>query len=315
MSAKFSLTPLQWAAIGGSLGICLLGGAGLFVLSGKVSDAEAALEAQANDYRGLVGSAVFPSNENAKVLKENNLAEKQALDVAEKRLRAEGSGLDKIAEQDPIAFKQAISDQLDKLRAAAAKNNVKIEAAAADFGFSAYRSGRPSGGPATKVLGKQLFGISEVATALINAKVFAITAVRRTMDEDKPGSPSAAASASPEALRAVIAPSDDKLYTVYPLEFEFTGTEASLREVLDSLSQSQAIFVTRFLTVSSLRTTAPALAQLVTDSQQTNDKGKRRTFIVAMGGEAVHVRLRVDLIDWEAVAPAKAAPAGGHRGR
>ena len=306
MSAKVSLTTLQWVAVGGAVGILLLGGAGLVVLSGKLSDAQAALEQQANDYKGLVGRRTFPNKENIETLKANDEAIQQALAVAEKRLRAEDSDLGSIREQDPIEFKQAIANQLDKLKAAAAKNNVKIEPAASDLGFGAYRSGRPSGAPATKVLGKQLFAIREITTALINAHVASITAVRRTMDEDKPGTPSASGQASPEFLRAVIAPSDDRLYTVYPIEVEFTGTEASLRDTLAALSDDKAIFVPRFLTAASLRTAAPALAQLATDSQQTNDKGKRRTFIVAMGGEMLHVRLRIDLIDWDATPP----PAG-----
>ncbi len=268
MSSKVSLTPLQWIAIGGAVGIVILGGVGLFLLAGKVSDAQAALEQQSSEYKGLVGRRTFPSPENIEVLKANNQALKQAMAVAEKRLRAEDSALPKIEEQDPIDFKQAIADQLDKLKADAAKNGVRIEAPAADFGFSAYRSGRPSGRPATKILGKQLFAVQQVATALINAHVGAIAAVRRTMDEDNPGTPSTQGQSGPEFLRAAIAPSQDRLYTAYPLEVEFIGTEASLRDALAALSQNSAIFVPRFLTISSLRTSAPVLAQLETDSLQ-----------------------------------------------
>ncbi|SDU10332.1 hypothetical protein SAMN05444156_1972 [Verrucomicrobium sp. GAS474] len=305
MSAKVSLTPLQWIAAGGALGIALLGGAGLFVLSGKLGDAQAALEQQSSEYKGLVGRRTFPNEQNIATLKANNEAVKQAVAVAEKRLRGDDSELAKITEQDPIAFKEVIAAQVEKIRQAAAKGGVKIEPAANEFAFAAYKSGKPSGAPATKVLAKQLFAIREISTALIDSHIAAITAVRRTMDEDKPGNPSTLGSSSPEALHGVITPSDDHLYTVYPVEFEFTGTERSLRDALAALSQNGAIFVPRYLTVSSLRATAPALNQLETDSQQTNDKGKRRTFIVAMGGEMVHVRLRVDLIDWDGGAAPK----------
>jgi len=302
---KSSLTRLQWTALIGFVVIGLLGGVGLWLLSGKVDAAQDALHQKESELKKLAGDRYFPGQANTDALQKNNQALQAALDVLQQRLLAPGNQLAQVAEKNPVVFKQELADQIHALTDLAAKNNVQIEPTAVDFGFAIYQNNNPSEA-ATRILGKQLIGIREATTALLNAKISSLIAVRRSFDERSGAAPAAAPGAGNEALRARIVAPAGGFYTVYPLEFEFNGSELALRNFLSALTVSPYVLVTRSVTLNSLRATPPHLDDVV---HAIPAEGRKPSFVMVMGDDEVHARVRVDLIDWTGGSAAAAAPA------
>jgi hypothetical protein len=298
---KSSLTRLQWTALIGFVVIGLLGGVGLWLLSGKVDAAQDALHQKEAELKKLTGDRYFPGPANTEALQKDNQALQAALDVLQQRLLAPGNPLAQVAEKNPVVFKQELADQIHALTELAAKNNVHIEPTAVDFGFALYQNTNPSEA-ATRILGKQMIGIREAVTALLNAKVSSLIAVRRSFDERSGEAPAASGTAS-EALHARIVSPAGGFYTVYPLELEFNGSEAALRGFLSALTVSPYVLVTRSVTLNSLRTTPPHLDDVV---HAIPTEGRKPSFVMVMGDDEVHARVRVDLIDWTG-GPAAAA--------
>jgi len=313
---KPSLTLIQWIALVGMIVIGLLGGGGIWFLSQKLNDAQGAVQTEDSQLRKLTGERYLPSAENIEALEGNNKVLQAAIDLLQQRLQSPGNKLDDVKEQNPVLFKQQLAETLRSLSDLAVKNNVRVDPGVANFGFSNYQNNNPTE-PATRVLGKQLVGIQEVLTELFKVRVTSLNAVRRTFDENGPGSmPGGAQSAAPggsgagagsEALRARIITSGGGFYTVYPLEFEFTGSEETLRDFLSSLGTSPYVLITRFVVVNSVRANPPRLDDL---AHTLDGLTKKPTFVVAMGHDDVHVRIRIDLIDWTG-APASKEAAGG----
>ncbi len=292
------LTRIQWIAIAGMAAIGLLGGGGLFYLSQQLGQAQDALQSKVGDLQKLTGARYFPSQANIDALEKNNQALSQALDVLNQKLLAPGNVLAQVAEKNPVVFKQELSEKIHSLTDLAAKDAVRIDPAASYFGFTTYQNNNPSD-RATRILGKQLIGISEVASALFGAKVSSLDALRRTFDENGAAPTlSSGGGAGTEALHAKISTPENGLYTAYPLEVEFTGSEESLRNFLANLSNSTYVLVPRALYISSKRTAPPRIDDLVNEIQAIAAGKKPPTFVVAMGNEDLHVRARIDLIDW-----------------
>ncbi len=185
----------------------------------------------------------------------------------------------------------------------AAKNSIQIDPAAANFGFAIYQNNNPTQ-KATRILGRQFTGIKAVASILFDARISRLQAVRRTFDENGPGTPPAGGGS--EALRSKIATLGDGLYTVYPLEFEFTGSEDSLQTALGNLAASPYVLIPRFLVVTSKRTAPVRIDDLARSLQGGAEGQKKQTFLVAMGDEEIHVRIRIDLVEWTGETTAKA---------
>lgn len=303
------LSPLHWIALGGLVVIGLLGGGGIFLLSGKLDAARTDISTKAGQLGKLTGDRYYPSQANIDALSKGNDALGQALDVLKQKLLAPGNKLAQVVEKNPVVFKQELAEQIRSLSDLAAKDGVRIDANASYFGFSVYQNNNPSD-KGTRILGKQLLGIGEVATALFNAKISSLDAVRRTFDENPSaaGAAGGGTGASTESLRGKIVTPDNGLYTVYPFEFEFTGSEESLRAFLSNLSGSPYVLIPRLLYIGSKRPSPPRVDELSTSVQSLGAGKKPPTFVVAMGNDDIHVRARIDLIDWtgqKEAAPAK----------
>ena len=317
---KPALTLIQWIALVGMVVIGLLGGTGIWFISQKLNDAQGAVQTEDSQLRKLLGERYLPSAENIGALEGNNKVLQAAIDLLQQRLQAPGNKLGDVKEQNPVLFKQQLAETLRSLSDLAVKNNVRIDPGVANFGFSNYQNNNPTE-PATRVLGKQLIGIQEVLTELFKVRVTSLNAVRRTFDENGPGSMPGGASPQPspggggpgagsEALRARIITSGAGFYTVYPLEFEFTGSEEALRDFISGLGTSPYVLITRFVVVNSVRANPPRLDDL---AHTLDGLTKKPTFVVAMGHDDVHVRIRIDLIDWTGASASKEA-AGGKAG-
>ena len=307
------ISPLQWVAIGGLVLIGLLGGGGIFYLSGQLGQAQDTIAAKASALGKLTGDRYYPSQANIDVLTKSNDALSQALDLLKQKLLAPGNKLGQVGEKNPVVFKQELAEQIRSLADLAAKNGVRVDPGASYFGFSVYQNNNPSD-KGTRILGKQLLGIGEVASALFNAKVSSLDAVRRTFDENPgavPPPPTGGGGGGPggatESLRGKIVTPEGGLYSVYPLEVEFTGSEESLRNFLTNLSGSPYVLIPRLLYISSKRPSPPRIDELAASVQSLSSGKKAPTFVVAMGNDDLHVRARIDLVDW--LGQKEAAPA------
>ncbi|MDE1171144.1 MAG: Amuc_1100 family pilus-like protein [Verrucomicrobium sp.] len=292
---KTALNRTQTAVLTGMAAIAVLGGAGLWYLSGQVGAVREEIDQQSGTLQQLAGGRYYPSAQNVEALKKNNAALEAALGEIRQRLQGGAKELNGAVEKNAVVFKQEMADRLKKLREEAAHNGVRIDPAAADFGFSMYRNANPSDS-STGMLGRQLLGIEAVSDALFRARVSSLDAVRRTQDENGDGQ-----AKGPEAIPLRVTPLPGGTYTLYPLEFEFTGTEDAVREGLANLAASPLFLVPRALTVTSRRASPPRTDDLA-KSVQTLEK--KPSFLIALGNEEIRVRARIDLVDWTEGAPA-----------
>ncbi len=90
---KSSLSRLQWIALIGAVAVVLLGGGGVWYLSGLLDQAQAAIDTQAGDLTRLVKRPNFPSQENIDALEQNNRVLEDGLEAATQRLKAPGNKL------------------------------------------------------------------------------------------------------------------------------------------------------------------------------------------------------------------------------
>ncbi len=301
--------------------ILLLGGGAWYYLSGQLQTAQQDVSNAKTDFDRLSiakfgNESIVVSPTASQTLQGNiTLLTGELSPLIQSKLLGKDNKLASISNKDPVTWKHELDDDVAKLAAAAKLHNVAIKPSFY-FGFSYYLSRSP-GDQQTAVLSKQLLSIDQISTILINAPVKSISYVRRTYEEDRPtggnGAPNntfnQAASSDPDRLGgfSVAAPGD--VYEDYPFEFEFDVAPENLRTVMDELLKSPYVFVVRTLTI---RNDHPDSAH-VTDLQKiagtpspsnldtpgatastTSTKGPQFLF----GSALLHVRARIDLIDW-----------------
>jgi len=268
---------------------------------------------------------VSPSN--GKTLQSNiDLLKAQLDPLIETKLLAKENKLRSIDKEDPVAWKHDLDEDVRGLNNAAKLHGVTLPPNFY-FGFSRYLSQSPND-QQTAVLSKQLLGVEQLATILINAPVKSILAIRRTYEED-PHTGAGNESGSTTELGhlggyAVNAPGNT--YTAYPFEVDFETNSENLRTVIDNLIQSPYVFVLRTLSVESSIPQSPQLNDLdklarpptvapsVSDSSPGEvaaappTKGPQFLF----GNSALKIRARIDMIEWKAevsqATPAQAGP-------
>jgi hypothetical protein len=205
------------------------------------------------------------------------------------------------------------------------------------YGFSRYLTTNPNQ-DATVVLERQQLAIGAISDILINAPVRGIVSVERTYEEDAqvPGDsgfmPPPSKGSSQLAGHSV--DSAGGVYTAYPFEFEFDTDTESLRTVVNQLLQSDYVFVIRSVMVQNVKLESPTktgLAQMVGSrdlAPPTSIINSSPGAVAAaapaaptvglqylFGDEALHVRMRIDLIDWHGIAQPGAAATGNGRNR
>ncbi len=155
-----------------------------------------------------------------------------------------------------MAWKHDLDDEVHRLNAAAKVHNVTVPSNYY-FGFSRYLNQSP-GDEQTAVLSKQLMGIEQISTILINASVKNISVIRRSYEED-PHSAGGGGGSATDTDRfnglAVTAPAS--AYIAYPFEFDFETTSENLRPIINGLIQSPYLFVVRSITVQSSELVRP----------------------------------------------------------
>ena len=126
--------------------------------------------------------------------------------------------------------------------------------------FSSYQGQSPRD-EQTGVLSKQLLGVDQLTTILINANVASITTIGRTYEEDS-HTVGARDVDSGEHLAGFSITTPGNVYTTYPFELDFETTPENLRPVINNLIQAPYVFVIRAISVESTNPNSPAISDL-----------------------------------------------------
>lgn len=311
----FKLSKFEIGMIAAFVVVTGAGIGGYIYTSGLVEAAKADLANANGELQKLVKQRYLPSESNIKTL-EGNIATLQAAikPIEEQILKSPENKLGQIQAQNPVTWKNSDLDQTVQRLTALSKARRVTLPADYYFGFSRYQKTNPSE-QATLILGKQLYGIEQLATKLFESgdggSIVALRSIRRTFDEDGAGAQNAGGGEGSEALRGTSLLGAGKLYRIYPFEVEFVGTTNGLRTYLNSLFKTPVLFVVRSLQVTNSKIESPKVGDL---GKGSNEKAGR-DFI--FGGEQITVLMRVDMIEWlgtqgaEAAAAATAKPAQG----
>ena len=307
--------------------IGLLGGGAWWYLSGQLTTAQADVSAAASDFEKYSSKEVYlPTSTNEKTLQSDIDLVKGVLDpLIQSKLQSTNNKILSVTKEDTVAWKHDLDDRVTRLNAAAKLHGVTVPPNFY-YSFSRYLNTNP-GDEKTVVLTKQLLGIEEIANILINAPVKGIQTVRRTYEEDESSGNTNGTNASrtdKDGLGGHAMSTGDGTYTDYPFEIEFEATSDTLRKVVNDLLQSPYVFVIRIVTIQNSRLTSPQISDLdrlagpsnsasVADSSPgavaANAKSVQGPQFL-FGGETLHVKLRISMIEWKGVA-AETAPASG----
>ena len=307
--------------------VAFLGGGAWWYLSGQLDTAKQNLSTVASDFEKYSSKEVYlPTNPNEKILQANNDLVKGVLDpLIHNKLESSNNKIFSVVKQDPVAWKHDLDDRVSRLNAAAKVHGVAVPANFY-YGFSRYLNTNP-GDEKTVDLTKQLLGIEQIANTMINASVKGIQTVRRSYNEDDAsGANGRGARSDKDYLGVRSINVDGGVYTTYPFEFEFEATTDSLRKVANDLVQSPYVFVIRNVTIQNSKLTSPQLDDLdkMAGGQQpppdasfpgaTADAAKStRGPQFLFGGETLHIKVRIDMVEWKGIAAAETTSSGRPR--
>jgi hypothetical protein len=305
--------------------IGLLGGGAWYYLSTQLSNAQTAATSASSSFNTAISKGYYPSAANEKILQEDNDTIKAQLDpVIAAKLQAPDNKLGAVQQVNPVDWKRDLDSRVSALTTLAKAHAVNVPANFY-YGFSRYLNQQP-GDEATAVLGKQLLGIEQVTSILMDSPVKSIHSIKRTYEEDalNGGTSTTGLSslkADPDQLvgSALHAPND--LYISYPFEFDFECTTETFRKVIDGLMNSPYVFVIRSLDIENTHPDSPKISDLDTLSGANNPAqsaaldtpGATAASAPAIGpqflfgAETLHVRARIDLIEWNGLDKAQAA--------
>lgn len=311
--------------------VTLLGGACWYYLSSQLAAAQADAAAAAGEFDTYSKKEVYlPTKANVKTLQANiDLMTAQLDPLVKNKLQPPNYQLDTIQAINTVEWKHKLDDEVRDLNSAAKLNGITVPNNFY-YGFSRYLNVNPAE-DATTVLSRQLLGVKEIADILIKAPVHAIIAVRRTYEEDPP-------SVTAESVRSLHKDQDElpgrsqeaagNVYTAYPFEVEFDSDTDGFRKFVNDLMQSHYVFVIRNVMVQNQKLDSPKISDLATMAGTTADStslinsspgqvaaqaaptvGVQYLF----GNETLHVRARIDLIDWHGIATDVTPSTGGRQ--
>lgn len=296
--------------------IGLLGGGAWYYLNQQLvaAQGEATNEKSKFDQYSAYGTTdkILVSLPNEKILHNNiDLLKGQLVPLIGSKLVTKDNKLAAIEKKDPVAWKHDLDDEVRRLTALAGQHDVKLPPNFY-FAFSTYINTNPPDDQ-TLVLSKQLLAIEQITTIMVNAPVRSITDIRRTLEE----SPRFGTTSTPipGSIVGSSYSAEGGAYRGYPFEFDFETTTTGFRKVMNDLLLSPYIFVVRTLSVQNAQANSPQPSDLTamagsTDPSVTDKPPGEAAATVStkgpqflFGDQTLHVKIRVDMIDWTAPAP------------
>ena len=308
--------------------VTLLGAGAWYFLSGQLEAAKGDASAAAGDFdQYSTRQTYLPTARNQKVLQSDiDLMQAHLNPLIASKLQATGNKLADVKEQSPIDWKHDLDAEILGLNNAAKVHGVTVPKQFY-FGFSRYLNTNP-GDAQTVVLTKQLFGVEQIAQILISAPVKSILTFRRTFEEEPPtNTNSSMPSSDPDFLPGSSSSGPGGTYVAYPFEIEFGTSTESFRKFINGLETSPYVFVIRSLAIENTSPDSPQVGDLdklagppsqgVIDSTPgaVTNQSKARAPQFLFGNEIIHVKARIDLIEWKGIAQPEAAGAAHRRGR
>jgi hypothetical protein len=330
--AKIKLSGFDLGMIIAFAVVTVAGGAAWWYLSGVLAGAQADVTTAKADFDKYSSNPQFHvvvSPGNAKTLQTNiDLIKTQLVPVIQTVFRSKDNKLSLVRQEDPVAWKHDLDDEVLRLNTAAKTKSVVVPPNYY-FGFSRYLNQSPSD-EQTAVLTKQLLGIEEITNILIGAQVKGIASIRRTYEEDPhaaQGQSGAATEGDRLAGYALSGPGG--AYKAYPFEIVFDTDSEHYRRVIDGLVQSPYVFVVRSLSVKNSAPNSPMLNDLdrMAGTPPSSVIGTSPGEVAAttstvgpqylFGNSTLTVTARVDMIEWTADVSAMAttAPGAGQNGQ
>jgi hypothetical protein len=292
--------------------LTLLGFGGWWYFSGELADAQAAVKAADQDFIKYSANSkykVVVSGANAKTLQLNiDLLKAQLDPVIRARFLSKENKLHAIDKEDPVAWKHDLDDEAHRLNTEAKTHNVAVPNNFY-YGFSRYLKESPPD-EQTGVLSKQLVGIDQIASILIDSPVKSIQSVRRTYEEDANG----ASPVESDRLEGHSLSSVGNIYTAYPFEVDFQTSSENLRPVITGLMNSPYVFVIRGISVLNTNPSSPQVGDLdkmagppsTAPSVINADPGEvaaappTKGPQYLFGNSLLKVKMRIDMIEWNA---------------
>jgi len=296
--------------------VALLGGGAWWYLSGELQTAVDDVGKADADFKKYSADSkyhVVVSTSNGKTLQANiDLLKAQLDPLIETKLLPKENKLHSIEKEDPVAWKHDLDDEVNRLKTAAKLHGVTLPRNFY-FGFSRYQSLNPSD-EQTAVLSKQLKGVEELATILINAPVKEIKMIARTYEEDPHtgGGNVSAPTVELDHLGGYSFNAAGKAYTAFPFELDFDTTPENFRNVINNLIQSPYLFVVRTLSIQSDHPNSPLITDLdrlagpPPPPMTETAPGEVAATVSTMGPQylfgnsTIKVKARVDMIEWKA---------------
>jgi len=319
---KLPLSKFDLAMIIAFVVIGLLGGGVIYYLGGVLTEAQQAATQAKTDFdhysvQHTTKQDILVSSRNQGVLKNNiDILKGQLVPLIDTKLQAKDNKLNSLGKKDPVAWKHDLDEEVRRLTAAAGVHSVTLPANFY-FAFSNYVSSNPADDQ-TQVLSKQLFVIEQITNILINAPVRSILDIQRTYEENaRSGNTPPPPGNGPGGQLPGSSYQEGDAYRVYPFQFEFETSAGSFRKIMNDLLQSPYVFVVRSVTVANSQTVSPTPADLDriagspgdTPSVTTTDPGTVGATHSTLGpqylfgNQTLHVKIRIDLIDWSTPAP------------
>jgi hypothetical protein len=283
------------------------GGYGYYYTGAQVEEQKQQITAKSGDLQKLTKRSFFPSAANVETLKTNNREIGETLQQLKSKLETPDPKLSRVLETDPVQFKQAVTDAVQKLISQAKTRNIVLPK---DFYFSfgRFRAEVPRQ-EAILPLSKQLLLISDLTQILYDSGIARLEAFRRTFDEDGKSDLLLAGTGatSSDVLRGNIVQLEK--YTLYPFEVEFVGSINSLRQVMNALVHSPYVVLIRSVRVDNEKPIPPNKEALLKKAAipppvmgevgTTTAPAQLKAPELVLGTEMVRGRLRFDVVEWK----------------
>lgn len=272
----------------------------LWHAKGQRNEADARFANASAELNRLERMAPFPSAENLRKMK----AQAEDYSVALAKLKDElKSRVAPVAEIKPNEFQSRLRVAMNGVAEKARANKVKLPDKFY-LGFDEYTTALPTSDDAAKVLGQELIQIEWLMNGLLDARVEAITAFRRSPLAEERGStplPTATPATGAKPAGPGTAP---KLFERNVVEFTFFSTPAAARKIINQIaSANQQFCIIRQLHVRNEKdkgppreTTAEAPGPSIPSSSPAAKATPAAALHFIVGNEKIETTAKVEIV-------------------
>ncbi|MCG3148127.1 MAG: hypothetical protein PCFJNLEI_01569 [Verrucomicrobiae bacterium] len=282
--------------------VCILGAVIWFLRAAGTEQATVVqeLDIKKGELQRLQSNKIYPSVENIEVLKRDQEQLRRLYGLLQNAALREAIHPPDLERE--IDFAQLMRATVARLSDSAKKNDVKVEESFT-WGFSRYVTTIPCKNPAVKgddckrllrALAKQLLIVEKLSGILIDSKVSAITAIRRSEIES---------GTSADSLAAPLTDDAKSLYRTYPFEVQFSADTDALRRFLNTLAQANHLYIVRSIQIGAVVQQIQLPAAPRPTSDLTEFEVKEPETPKTIETRRLNVTVRLDAVEFRPVEP------------